>query len=158
MSSARLSPCLALCAGLLVVGVVACFVAVAGEPDSADFQKLCAGGSFPVYFVVGNRPVAIEIPLAELEASPPWDTAGGKEPPVTIGRAVQLAKAELRRAVKDAGNWTVKSVTLRSACANRAYYEVVLRRKDRFGDPNYTIPVLMSGVVVPTAERIQEAK
>jgi hypothetical protein len=144
----------------VVVMTIATVASAAFAGDGLnELQKQCPNMRAITYFFFERRQIEVIVSPDDLDASPRWNAGSFEEPPLNPGRAVQLASAEFRRAVSDPSGWHVTNVALTLLpCGQRAYYQISWQRNAPGPQSEVTVPVLMSGVVVPTAGAITGSK
>ena len=110
---------------------------------------------------VGGRNYLITLAGGRVRNTPTWQFKDGENPSILPGKAVAIARRELRGSFGDANNWSIRSITLKSAfrelgqredLRDKWYYEFIFtppRPKYPFNiEEAYIIYVLSDGTVV----------
>lgn len=99
-------------------------------------------------FAYGNSSVGYGIFESDLADTPSWNPETG-EPPVALSQAVQIARSNLPRFVKEADKLAVGKVDLQRFADEKWVYEVLFNCGDA-GDcgPSFWVIVKMDGAVL----------
>ena len=115
-----------------------------GNTVTRRFLRPCTFG-----VLLEGRTFVLTPTRQEIDGSPSWSPGEGGEPPVSVGQASRVATAEFVRHFKSAEDWILASIMLAPSCEGRWVWAVNWQPKDRGLLANVTVPVLMSGAVVP---------
>ena len=112
-----------------------------------------------ISFVFELRVITMDVPPDQIKESPKWDIESGDEPPLPPSQALRLASAEFLRTVSKPERWMFTGISVQPLCDKRAVYSVHWSEQGTSGHmSDVMVPVLMSGVVISTAEAIAAAK
>lgn len=148
MKTALLAPCLA------------ALMLTATTGSAKDVRtRICQRVPF-VSFVLSDRSiVTLDVSPEEIRKSPPWDPDSGKEPPVSMAEALQLASAEFANTVPNPESWMLFRINVEALCDDRAVYMVWWSEQGGSGPKGQLpVPVLMSGVALSTSSAVAAAK
>jgi|GEM_PF-2571905 len=93
-----------------------------------------------------------ELETEDVKNTPSWNPANGGDPPLSWQSAVQIARANLKRFVKNADGWKIKTIKLDEVDTQKWIYDIsfsCLSQEclEKF-DTSFNLWVKMDGVVV----------
>ncbi|MBI3447652.1 MAG: hypothetical protein HY049_01835 [Acidobacteria bacterium] len=117
---------------------------VAPAPTGTD----CGPPSMTFGVSIRGRRQDLVLTQQEVDASARWKPGDEGQAPLSIGRAAQLAFAEVRRYFHHPEAWHLHEITLMPYCSARWLYQVSWGGNSRNDTSRLTLPVLMTGAAV----------
>ncbi|MBK7933962.1 MAG: hypothetical protein IPK01_10775 [Acidobacteria bacterium] len=90
---------------------------------NSEFPDGLRGFSMSSSFQFDGKEYRYELNTDAIKDTPSWNVSDG-EPPLPIVRAVDIAKAQLKKLIKKTKGWDVDFVNLHQADRKKWYYEI----------------------------------
>jgi len=134
---------IALLALVIVFGLVS---SAAQTVPEGSLDGLTATTEHTVTSTVFGHTVSWTVTEPDLEATPGWPGPDSQEPPLSVSRAVAVAKAELGSYLPEVTEWQLEGVRLeRLGWRGKWFYVVEWKALRHHRGDFLEIPVLMSG-------------
>jgi hypothetical protein len=88
-----------------------------------EFPDGLRGFSMSSSFQHDGKEYRYELNTDDVKDTPSWDLSDG-EPPLSVVRAVEIGKFQLKKLIKRTGGWDVDVIKLHQADRKKWYYEI----------------------------------
>src|SRR5262245_45546080 len=107
-----------------ILSTLALIAASSASAAEGSRQSTCHQVPYVSFVLHDQRIVTVPVSPDQIRQSPSWDTASGKEPPLSVGDALRLASSELALTVPNPERWRLSRINVEALCDKRAVYVV----------------------------------